>query len=162
MLDPKFIKENLDYVNKKMGERGVPIGFGKFIALDEERRRVIHESEELEHERNRGSNKVRELKRVGKLEEAEKLQAQLKGTSEKIKELGDKRAEVEEEFREFLLRIPNLPHASVPFGKESPDNIQIKIWGYPKKCDYEPKDHGDMGKNRDIQYLYRATKITGG
>jgi len=66
MLDPKFIKENLDYVKKKMEERGVHIDFEKFTALDEERRRMIREVEELEHLRNTGSKKVGELKRQGK------------------------------------------------------------------------------------------------
>src|ERR1700737_3973742 len=105
MLDPKFIKENLDYVKKKMEERGAKIDFERFLAIDEERRKIIVEVEKLEHLRNTGSKKIGELKRQKKDEEAEKLQAELKETSEEIKELGEKRAEVEEEFREFLLRV---------------------------------------------------------
>jgi seryl-tRNA synthetase len=162
MLDPKFIKENLDYMKKKMEERGVKIDFDRFLALDEERKKVIVQVEELEYLRNTSSKKIGELKRQKKEDDAEKLKAELKGTSEKIKELGDKRAEVEEEFKEFLLRVPNVPHTSVPSGKNSSDNVQIKIWGSPKKFDYEPKDHVEIGKKLDILDLDRAAKITGG
>jgi seryl-tRNA synthetase len=162
MLDPKFIKENLDYVKKKMEERGVKIDFERFLTRDEERRKIIVEVEELKHLINTGSKKIGDLKRQKKDEEAEKYQAELKGTSEKIKELGEKRTEIEEEFREFLLRVPNLPHASVPFGKDSSDNVEIKRWGHPREFGFEPKDHVEVSKKLDILDLDRATKITGG
>jgi len=147
MLDPKFIKENLDYVKKKMEERGVHIDFEKFTALDEERRRMIREVEELEHLRNTGSKKVGELKRQGKKEEAEKLQIELRKSSENVKELSEKRTETENEFREFLLTIPNIPHISVPVGKSSLDNVELRRWGRPRQFDFEPKDHVEVGKN---------------
>jgi len=147
MLDPKFIKENLDYVKKKMEERGVHIDFEKFTALDEERRRMIREVEELEHLRNTGSKKVGELKRQGKKEEAEKLQIELRKSSENVKELSEKRTETENEFREFLLTIPNIPHTSVPVGKSSLDNVELRRWGRPRQFDFEPKDHVEVGKN---------------
>jgi seryl-tRNA synthetase len=162
MLDPKFIKENLDYVKKKMEERGVKIDFERFLTRDEERRKIIVEVEELKHLINTGSKKIGDLKRQKKDEEAEKYQAELKETSEKIKELGEKRTEIEEEFREFLLRVPNLPHASVPFGKDSSDNVEIKRWGHPREFGFEPKDHVEVSKKLDILDLDRATKITGG
>src|SRR3990172_2595488 len=161
MLDPKFIKENLDYVKKKMEERGVHIDFEKFTALDEERRKIIVEVEELEHLRNTGSKKVGELKRQGKNEEAEKLQIELRKSSENVKELSEKRTETENEFREFLLTIPNIPHTSVPVGKSSLDNVELRRWGRPRQFDFEPKDHVEVGKKRDILDLDRAAKIAG-
>ncbi|MBF8302085.1 MAG: seryl-tRNA synthetase [Candidatus Dadabacteria bacterium] len=161
MLDPKFIKENLDYVKKKMEERGVHIDFEKFTALDEERRRMIREVEELEHLRNTGSKKVGELKRQGKKEEAEKLQIELRKSSENVKELSEKRTETENEFREFLLTIPNIPHISVPVGKSSLDNVELRRWGRPRQFDFEPKDHVEVGKKLDILDLDRAAKIAG-
>lgn len=161
MLDPKFIKENLDYVKKKMEERGVHIDFEKFTALDEERRRMIREVEELEHLRNTGSKKVGELKRQGKKEEAEKLQIELRKSSENVKELSEKRTETENEFREFLLTIPNIPHTSVPVGKSSLDNVELRRWGRPRQFDFEPKDHVEVGKKLDILDLDRAAKIAG-
>lgn len=161
MLDPKFIKTNLDYVKKKMAERGVEIDFDALLMLDEERRRVIQEVEELERLRNSGSKKVGELRRQGKGEEAVKLQAELKQNSERIKELGDRRAETEKEFREFLLGIPNVPHPSVPYGKDSSNNVEVRRWGQPREFDFELSDHVDIGKRLDILDLERATKITG-
>lgn len=161
MLDPKFIRENLDYVIKKLGERGTHIDFNRFLVLDEERRRIIHEVEELEHRRNIGSKKVGELRRQKRNEEAERLQMELKEISEKTKGLGEKRARVEEEFRDFLLRIPNIPHASVPFGKDPSDNLEVRRWGRPREFDFKPRDHVEIGKRLDILDLDRAAKITG-
>ncbi len=161
MLDPKFIRENLDYVKKKIEERGIQIDLAKLISLDEERRRIIHEVEGLEHLRNTGSKKVGELKRQGKNEEAEKFQIELRKSSENIKELSEKRTEIEKEFMDFLLIIPNIPHSSVPVGKSSLDNVEIRRWGQPMKFDFEPRDHVEIGKKLDIIDLDRASKITG-
>jgi len=161
MLDPKLIKENLEYVRKKMEERGVEIDLDRFLTFDEERRRIIREVEELEHERNVGSKRVGELKKEGKDEEAQKLQAELKEISNKVKELSEKRAQVEEEFRDFLLRIPNIPHSSVPFGKSSEDNKEVRAWRSPREFDFKPKDHVEIGEILDILDLKRAAKIAG-
>jgi seryl-tRNA synthetase len=161
MLDPRFIRENLDYVKKKMIERGVQIDFDTFLTLDEERRKLIQEVEKLEHQRNIGSKKVGSLKREAKHEEAEKLQIELKEISEQVKELSEKRTKVEEEFNQFLLTIPNIQHSSVPYGKDSSDNVEIRHWGIPRNFDFEPKDHVEIGKRLDILDLDRASKITG-
>src|SRR3972149_5052551 len=150
MLDPKFIRENLDYVKKKIEERGIQIDLAKLISLDEERRRIIREVEGLEHLRNTGSKK-----------EAEKFQIELRKSSENIKELSEKRTEIEKEFMDFLLIIPNIPHSSVPVGKSSLDNVEIRRWGQPMKFDFEPRDHVEIGKKLDIIDLDRASKITG-
>ena len=161
MLDPRFIKENLEYVRKKMGERGVEIDLDRFLTFDEERRKIIREVEELEHKRNAGSKKVGELKKEGKDEEAQKLQTELKEISNKVKELSEKRVQVEEEFRDFLLRIPNIPHSSVPFGRSSEDNKEIRAWGSLREFDFKPKDHVEIGEILDILDLKRAAKIAG-
>jgi seryl-tRNA synthetase len=161
MLDLRFIRENLDYVKKRIQERGVIIDFDKLLTIDEERRKVIQAVEKLEHERNVGSKKVGELKRSGKLREAEELQLSLKSLSEQVKQLSEKRNQVEEELRNFLLNIPNIPHSSVPYGKDSSDNVEIRRWGEPKRFDFIPKDHVEIGKGLDILDLDRAAKIAG-
>jgi len=161
MLDAKYIRDNLELVKKKMEERGAQIDLDRFLALDEERRRIIQEVEKLEHERNSGSKKVGELKKHGRNEEAETFQIRLKETSDKIKELGDKRDEVDHEFRDFLLYIPNIPDGSVPYGKDSSANLEIKRWSNPRKFDFNPKDHVEIGRKLDILDLERATKIAG-
>jgi seryl-tRNA synthetase len=107
------------------------------------------------------SKKVGELKRSGKLREAEELQLSLKSLSEQVKQLSEKRNQVEEELRNFLLNIPNIPHSSVPYGKDSSDNVEMRRWGEPRKFDFTPKDHVEIGKELDILDLDRAAKIAG-
>lgn len=161
MLDSKYVEDNLEKVIARLGERGMVFDSDRFKSLDSERRAVIKSVERLEHERNLGSKRVGELKREGSSEEADKLQAELKAVSEKIKELGGERARVEENFRGFLLGIPNIPHSSVPAGKDSSDNVEVKKWGDPREFDFEPRDHVDLGRELDIIDLDRAAKITG-
>jgi seryl-tRNA synthetase len=161
MLDAKFIRENLDYVRKKIEERGTLIDLDKFLILDEERRRIIQEVEELEHKRNRGSKKVGELKRERKHEESEQLQMELKRISDKIKEFGEKKTQVEEDFKEFLLNVPNIPNDSVPYGKDSSENLEIRRWSRPREFDFNLIDHVEIGKKLDILDLERASKIAG-
>lgn len=161
MLDSKYIEENMDKVRGKLAERGAEIDFEEFWALDRGRKEIIKKVEKLERERNIGSKKVGELRREGKKEEAQELQEEMKRTSVQIKELGELRARAEEEFRNFLLTIPNIPHDSVPVGGSDADNVEIRKWGEPKDFDFEPKDHVEIGKDLDILDLDRAAKITG-
>ncbi len=161
MLDSKYIEENMDKVRGKLAERGAEIDFEEFWALDRGRKEIIKKVEKLERERNIGSKKVGELRREGKKEEAQELQEEMKRTSVQIKELGELRARAEEEFRNFLLTIPNIPHDSVPVGGSDAYNVEIRKWGEPKDFDFEPKDHVEIGKDLDILDLDRAAKITG-
>ena len=161
MLDSKYVEENLEKVAARLKERGAPFDSGRFSALDRERRKIIKRVEELEHERNVGSKRVGELKREGNHEEADKLQAELKVLSGRIKELGSERSNADNDLREFLLWVPNIPHESVPVGKDSADNAEVKKWGEPRVFGFEPKDHVELGKALDIIDLDRAAKITG-
>lgn len=161
MLDSKYVEENLEKVAAKMKERGAPFDSGRFKALDQERRKIIKEVEELEHERNVGSKRVGELKREGEHGDADKLQAELKVLSDKIKELGSERSRADDELRDFLLGVPNIPHESVPVGRSSADNVEIRRWGEPRVFGFEPRDHVELGRSLDIIDLDRAAKITG-
>lgn len=161
MLDSKYVEENLERVAARMKERGAPFDSGRFKALDQERRKIIKKVEELEHERNVGSKRVGELKRDGKDGDADKLQAELKVLSDKIKELGSERSRADDELRDFLLGVPNIPHESVPVGRSSADNVEIRRWGEPRVFGFEPRDHVELGKSLDIIDLDRAAKITG-
>jgi len=125
------------------------------------RKEIIKKVEELERERNVGSKKVGELMREGQKEEAGALQEEMKEISSKIKNLGELRAKAEEEFRDFMLMIPNLPNDLVPIGKNEEDNVEIRKWGEPRDFDFTPKDHIELGRDLDILDLDRAAKITG-
>jgi len=161
MIDPKILEENIEFVKTKLSQRGHDIDFDMIMKLDDERRKVIREVEELEHQRNIGSKKVGELKRQGSNEEANKIQSGLKDISEKIKELNAKRTQIENDFKLLILNIPNIPHESVPPGNDESHNLEIKLWGKPKGFDFVFKNHVTIGKNLDILDLERAAKIAG-
>jgi len=161
MIDPKLLQENLDFVKKKITERGIAMDFTDLVGVDESRRKIIRMVEELEHKRNVGSKRVGELIRNGKRDEASLHQAELKDISEKIKELNTKRTQIDEEFKFALLHIPNIPHDSVPYGKDSSDNIENYRWGEPRNFDFVMHDHVNIGKMLDILDLESAAKIAG-
>lgn len=161
MLDSKLIEENMLEVKRKLDSRGAEVDYDQFRALDLGRKEIIKKVEELERERNVGSKKVGELMREGKKEEAGALQEEMKEISSRIKNLGELRAKAEEEFRDFMLMIPNLPNDLVPVGKNEEDNVEIRKWGEPRDFDFTPKDHVEIGKDLDILDLDRAAKITG-
>lgn len=161
MLDSKYVEENLDNVADRLKDRGFDFDSARFRALDQERRKIIKLVEELEHERNIGSKKVAELKRSADNDAADKLQAELRVISDKIKDLGSERSKAESGLRDFLLGVPNIPDESVPAGRDSSDNKEVRKWGQPREFGFEPKDHVELGKNLDIIDLDRAAKITG-
>ncbi len=161
MLDSKYVEDNLEKVIAGMKNRGAAFDAERFGELASERRRIIKEVEDLEFRRNTGSKQFGELKRKGENEEAEKLQVELKDLSDKIKSLDGERTRIEAEFREFLLGVPNLPHDSVPVGKDASSNVEVRKWGEPRSFGFTPKDHIEIGKVLDIIDLDRAAKITG-
>ncbi|MGI9554309.1 MAG: serine--tRNA ligase, partial [Thermodesulfobacteriota bacterium] len=161
MLDQKYLENNLETVKEKLLQRGMDLDFDKLQQLNKERKDLIVEVETFEHERNLGSKKVGELKREGSDAEAEKLSKEMKVISGKIKDLNSKRTEIEDEYRELMLHIPNIPDASTPIGKDEDDNQEIKKWGKPNDFDFEIKDHVELGSSLDILDLPRAAKITG-
>ena len=161
MIDSKLIEENMLEVKKKIESRGAEIDIDQFNALDLGRKEIIKKVEELERERNRGSKNVGELMREGKKDEASSLQEEMKQLSNQIKDLSELRSNAEEEFRNFMLTIPNIPDVSVPVGKSDEDNVEIRKWGEPREFDFTPKDHIELGSTLDILDLDRAAKITG-
>jgi len=161
MLDQKYLENNLEVVKEKVLQRGMELDSDGLLRVYKERKQIIVEVETLEHERNQGSKKVGELKRDGSDAEANEMSKVLKNISNKIKELNTKRGEIEHEYRELMLHIPNMPAESVPVGKDENDNYEIKKWGNPIDFDYEVKDHVELGSHLDILDLPRAAKITG-
>ena len=159
MLDRKFIRENIDKVEKALQDRGVESPLDRFQELEEERRDLLYENEQLRHKRNVNSDKIGELKREGK--DASNLINEMKEVSEKIKEYDEKLAEIEEELDSILLQIPNIPHESVPVGMDEEDNREIKKWGEPREFDFDFKAHWDIGEDLDILDFERGGKVTG-
>jgi seryl-tRNA synthetase len=159
MLEIKFLRQNLAAVEAALTARGQSIDLGKFKAVDEQHRKTLLEIEELRHRRNTVSEEIARLKKAG--DAAEAFVAEMRSVSTRIKELEKKLSETEQTLNTFLMNIPNLPHASVPTGRDSSDNPTLKTWGEPTQFDFAPRAHDDLGARLTILDFERATKIAG-
>ena len=165
MLDIKFVRENPDAVDKACESRqNAHWDREKFFELDEARRSVIVEVETLQAERNAVSKEIGQLMREGKKDEAEAAKAKVAANKERIAELDDKRAEVEQALFDLVAAIPNIPHESVPYGKDDSDNPEVRRWGTPRDFSadgFEPKAHWDLGPATGTIDFDRGVKIAG-
>ena len=162
MLDIKFVRENPDLVDKSCECRqNAHWDREKFFELDEERRSVIAEVESLQAERNAVSKQIGLLMREGKKEEAEAAKEQVAANKDRIAELDQRRGEVEEELTALVAAIPNIPDASVPYGKDDSDNPEVRKWGEPTQFDFEPKAHWDLGPELGMIDFDRGVKLAG-
>ena len=162
MLDIKFVRENPDLVDKSCESRqNAHWDREKFFELDEERRSVIAEVESLQAERNAVSKQIGLLMREGKKEEAEAAKEQVAANKDRIAELDQRRGEVEEELTTLVAAIPNIPDASVPYGKDDSDNPEVRKWGEPTQFDFEPKAHWDLGPELGMIDFDRGVKLAG-
>ncbi|KNZ68488.1 seryl-tRNA synthetase [Thermincola ferriacetica] len=159
MLDIKFIRSNPEAVKEALSKRGAVLGLDNFLKLDEQRRELLVEVEQLKNKRNVVSEEIGKLKKQG--QHPEEMILEMRQVSQKIKELDEKVKEVEENLAGALLTIPNIPHESVPVGASDADNQEIRRWGEPRQFAFEPKAHWDIGENLDILDFERAAKITG-
>ena len=162
MLDIKFVRENPDLVDKSCESRqNAHWDREKFFELDEERRSVIAEVESLQAERNAVSKQIGLLMREGKKEEAEAAKEQVAANKDRIAELDQRRGKVEEELTALVAAIPNIPDASVPYGKDDSDNPEVRKWGEPTQFDFEPKAHWDLGPELGMIDFDRGVKLAG-
>lgn len=162
MLDIKFVRENPDLVDKSCESRqNAHWDREKFFELDEERRSVIAEVESLQAERNAVSKQIGLLMREGKKEEAEAAKERVAANKDRIAELDQRRGEVEAELTALVAAIPNIPDASVPYGKDDSDNPEVRKWGEPTQFDFEPKAHWDLGPELGMIDFDRGVKLAG-
>ncbi|MFW5787473.1 MAG: serine--tRNA ligase [Halanaerobiales bacterium] len=159
MLDRKYIRENLDDVKQALEDRNMEAELGVFEELEEKRRDLLYENEQLRHKRNVTSDKIGELKRSG--EDASELISEMKSVSAKITEYEEELDEIEEKLDEILLSIPNVPHEDVPVGEDESDNVEIRKWGKPRQFDFEFKTHWELGEELNILDFERGSKVTG-
>jgi seryl-tRNA synthetase len=130
-----------------------------FKLADEERRRVIAESDQLNAQRNASSREIGALLKEGKKDEAEARRAEVGKLKDRIGELDQLRAQSETRMHELLSTLPNIPHSSVPVGIDESANIEVRRWGKAPEFSFAPKDHVDLGTALGILDLERATKI---
>ncbi len=157
MLDAKVVRENLTTVQARLRDRGLTMDFAEFLAADESRRRVLTEVEQLKHRRNAASEEVGRRKKAG--EDASPLIAEMREVGDRIKGLDDEVRVHEERMQQFLMTVPNLPHASVPVGPDSGSNLEVRRWGEPRRFDFPPKPHWALGEALGILDFERAARM---
>ncbi len=159
MLDIQRIRDFPDEVRQATVNKRTPIDIASILALDAERRETIHEVERLKNLRNSRSQEIAALKK--NKQDAEPLLIEMRQVSDTVKELDTKQAELEEKLHAELIRIPNVPHASVHHGESEKDNKEIDSWGIPRTFDFEPRDHLRISTDLDIVDFPRGAKVAG-
>ncbi|MDD5634097.1 MAG: serine--tRNA ligase [Candidatus Omnitrophica bacterium] len=160
MLDPKFIRENEGTVRHALINRGDKIELlDKFLGLDEARRKLIQDVEDLKRKKNASSEKIGEL--IRKKADVTSAKEEVKKISEQITELDDFLKKTEKDYYDVLDRIPNVPHASVPVGKSEEDNKVINEVGKKPEFSFKPKEHLELACINKLLDFERAAKITG-
>ena len=162
MLDLNYVRENIDAVRAGLEKRGASGDvLDDFAQADTERRRIIAESDRLNAERNSSSREIGALMKDGRRDEAEARRKSVGDLKDQISALDQQREASEVRMREMLSTLPNIPHESVPVGKDESANRVERVWGEKPSFDFAPKDHVDLGTGLNILDLERASKITG-
>lgn len=159
MLEIKYVRQNLSEVYDALKKREDTADLDTFQTAEAARREILSEIEVLRHRRNVVSDEIAGLKKKG--ENADEIVAQMREVSTQIKTLEKSLTESEEKVQEILIRLPNIPHPSVPVGKDEADNQLLRKVGNPRKFEFTPKPHWTIGEELHILDFERASKITG-
>ncbi len=159
MHDLNYFRDHLDVFAEMGKKRGAALDLDEFRALDKERRELITETEALRAQRNKASDEIGRLKKENL--NADTFIAEMKAFAEPIKVKSLQTVGLTKRQEDFLLRVPNLPHTSVPVGHSAAENVEVRRWGAPPKFDFAPKPHWEVGERAGILDLAAATKITG-
>ncbi len=158
MFDIKLIRENPEAVRKGLAAKNVSLDLDNLMLLDQNRRRILTQLDELRAQKNKANDEI-----AGILKEKKDPKAKIaamKKIAEQIDLLEPDEKAIQRKLDETLIRLPNLPHASVPVGGQD-KNIIVRSWGEPKKFDFKPKTHVDIAESLDIIDFKRATKLSG-
>lgn len=159
MLDLAYVRDHLDVIEQMARNRGVALDLAPFREIDTERRQLIRSTEQLKAERNKANEEIAALKKAK--QDASAILARMKEVSDQIKADDVKVSELDERLKQFLLIIPNIPHASVPVGKSAADNVEVCRWGAPPKFNFQPRPHWEIGEATRILDFESAIKIAG-
>jgi seryl-tRNA synthetase len=161
MLDLELLRKNPEFVKERLRLRreDYPRLVDEALRLDEERRSILRELEALRAERNALSKEVGKLKSKG--EQTAGLECKVKEIKEKIEGLEGQLSEVEEQLKGVMLSIPNIPHHSVPVGKDETENVEVRGWGVRRDFDFEPKAHYEIGEALGILDFERGASLSG-
>jgi seryl-tRNA synthetase len=161
MLDIEELRENPEEIENRLKTREKDLDIGRIIELDDRRRELIGEVEELRHERNEESEKIGELKRQGENAEAEAIIEEMSQVSDKIDDLEDELEEVKSELQDRMAEIPNLPHETVPVSDSEEDKVVLEEYGEKRNFDFEPMNHLELGERNELFRFDKASKISG-
>ncbi len=161
MLDPNLVRDNIEAVQTGMANRGLTVTneLQQLATAEAHRRRLIPQIEGLKREQNASGDQVARAKRQG--QDVQHLYEAGKARNQKIKQLEVELESAERQRTLLLETLPNLPHTSVPVGKSAADNVVVRSWGEPRRFDFEPKAHWDLGPELGVIDFERATKISG-
>ena len=159
MLDVQLLRSDLAGTARRLADRGYTLDTGAFEALEARRKAVQTETQDLQANRNRLSKEIGRLK--AKKEDATQLMAQVNGQAERLKALEQELEDIQGKLDEFLLGIPNVPHASVPAGRSAEENSELRKDGAPRNFGFPVKDHVDLGEGMKLLDFEAANRIAG-
>lgn len=159
MLDIKLLRTNNEIVREALKNRGSDLDLDPFLHLEEKRREKLVVAEQLKNRRNVVSEEIGRLKRSGA--EPEDMVLEMRRVSQQIKDMDDEIKGMEEELQNILLTIPNVPHETVPVGRDAGDNVEVHRQGEPRKFGFPARAHWDIGEALDILDFERGGKVTG-
>lgn len=157
MFDLRVLRDNLDELRDQLGPRGKDVAWEDLRKLTEDRRAQTIQVEDLRHQLKKGSEEVARLKR--EKQPAEEAMAAMKAVGETIRGHEERLRLIEEQLAYIALRIPNLPHASVPNGHDASDNVEVRRWGAPPQLSAPPQSHWDLGESLGILDFDRAVRM---
>ncbi|MEW6612099.1 MAG: serine--tRNA ligase [Pseudomonadota bacterium] len=159
MLDPQLLRADPEHVAEQLKRRGVDFDPAAALALDQRRKALQMELETLQAKRNSTAKAIGQAKARG--EDAGAILAEAAGLGDEIKARQDALEGVLREWDSLLLNLPNLPHASVPEGRNEDDNVEIRRWSAPPAFDFAPRDHVDIGEQLGILDFQAGAKLAG-
>lgn len=159
MIDIKFIRENPEVIKNALRKKYMQLDIDKLLSMDKKRRDILKEVEDLKYKKNKTSEEIGSLIKQSK--DANKKKEEMKALSQKIKDMDSKVEEYNKKIAVFLYNIPNIPHKSVPVGKDKKSNKVIREWGKKKTFNFRSQNHLHLAEYLDIIDFPRAAKITG-
>ena len=159
MIDPHYLRNDPEGVARRLARRGFQLDVAAYRALEEARKQLQVQTQELQHERNSRSKAIGRAKAAG--EDIEPLKAAVAALGERLKETEGRLEGVQARLRRFALELPNLPHDSVPDGAGEEDNVELRRWGEPPSFDFRPRDHVELGEALGGMDFEAAAKIAG-
>ncbi len=161
MLDIELIRKKPEFVKERLSTRDktLPDLIDEVLELDKRRRKILTELESLRAERNKKSKEIGLLKREGR--DTSIIEKEVREIKERIDSLEEELREVQGKLRDLMLRVPNLPHESVPIGEDEEDNVEVRRWGEPREFPFDPKPHWEIGEKLGVLDFERGARLSG-